>query len=127
MRSLGLMKSSPNFQSKGAAGQVRKEALFLNEASKGEDGRWLGGYIGDDHVPFMSRGVDILHMIAHPFPHVWHTIDDDGEHLDIPTVEDWAKMVTAFAAEWLDLDAFMTAEPSDATDRKNTRSVKDEL
>ena len=32
------------------------------------------GYIGDDHLPFLQRGVSILHLIPEPFPHVWHTI-----------------------------------------------------
>lgn len=32
------------------------------------------GYIGDDHVPFIERGVSVLHLIPEPFPHVWHTL-----------------------------------------------------
>jgi glutaminyl-peptide cyclotransferase len=32
------------------------------------------GYIGDDHLPFLSRGVSILHVISSPFPRVWHTL-----------------------------------------------------
>lgn len=32
------------------------------------------GYIGDDHVPFLQRGVSILHLIPEPFPSVWHTM-----------------------------------------------------
>lgn len=31
-------------------------------------------YMGDDHVPFLKRGVSVLHLIAEPFPHVWHTL-----------------------------------------------------
>jgi glutaminyl-peptide cyclotransferase len=65
-----------------------------------------GGYIGDDHVPFMARGVEVLHIIPSPFPHVWHTIDDDGEHLDLDTTDDWALIVTAFVAEWMDLEGY---------------------
>jgi glutaminyl-peptide cyclotransferase len=30
--------------------------------------------VGDDHVPFLRRGVSVLHLIAEPFPLVWHTI-----------------------------------------------------
>jgi glutaminyl-peptide cyclotransferase len=58
----------------------------------------------DDHLPFLRRGVEVLHIIPSPFPDVWHKIQDDAEHLDMPTVEDWAQMVTAFAGEWLDLE-----------------------
>jgi len=32
------------------------------------------GYMGDDHVPFLQKGVSVLHLIADPFPIVWHTI-----------------------------------------------------
>lgn len=34
--------------------------------------RNIGG-IGDDHVPFLAKGVDVLHLIATPFPSVWHS------------------------------------------------------
>ena len=33
-------------------------------------------------------------------------MDDDGEHLDLPTVRDWARLVAAFAGEWMDLDGY---------------------
>jgi hypothetical protein len=32
------------------------------------------GYMGDDHIPFLHRGVSILHVITEPFPRVWHTL-----------------------------------------------------
>jgi Peptidase family M28 len=32
------------------------------------------GYMGDDHIPFMHRGVSVLHVITEPFPSVWHTL-----------------------------------------------------
>ena len=63
----------------------------------------------DDHIPFMARGVQVLHLIPARFPNVWHTIDDDGEHLDMPTVEDWAVLTAAFAAEWMELEGYMDA------------------
>jgi glutaminyl-peptide cyclotransferase len=30
--------------------------------------------MGDDHLPFLHRGVSVLHVIAEPFPRVWHTL-----------------------------------------------------
>ena len=30
--------------------------------------------VGDDHIPFLRRGVSVLHLIPEPFPPVWHTI-----------------------------------------------------
>ena len=32
------------------------------------------GGIGDDHVPFLARGISVLHMIPVPFPMVWHRL-----------------------------------------------------
>ena len=109
-----LFASSPNHPSRrtssqGASGRdwsKRSEPKWLYDLDKSND-RWNGGMIGDDHVPFMARGVDVLHIIPSPFPTVWHKPTDDAEHLDIETSEDWAVLVTAFAAEWMDLSGHM--------------------
>ncbi|KAI9834611.1 MAG: hypothetical protein M1826_000013 [Phylliscum demangeonii] len=61
----------------------------------------------DDHLPFMQRGVDILHLIPTPFPDVWHTPLDDGAHLDLDTVCDWARLLAAFVAEWFELEPWV--------------------
>jgi hypothetical protein len=90
LRQAGLLESKPG------------PKPFLPESGKMATmfGR---GYIGDDHVPFMHRGAPVLHLIPSPFPKVWHTMEDDGAHLDIPTVKDWARIVTAFTLEWMDV------------------------
>jgi hypothetical protein len=109
LRKLGLMKSSPNHASKVAKRENKKpraEPTFLPEGNK-NDNAFMGGFVQDDHVPFMARGVEILHMIPSPFPRVWHEITDDGEHLDTDTVEDWAKLVMAFTAEWMELEGYL--------------------
>jgi len=69
-------------------------------------------------------------MIPIPFPRVWHTSDDDGEHLDIDTVEDWAKLVTAFTAEWMDLEGhfdILPMEERDGMERRREVISKTEL
>ncbi|KAK0722476.1 kinase-like domain-containing protein [Lasiosphaeria miniovina] len=95
MRGLGLLESKPR-------------APFLPDGGKLATQFQGGSMIGDDHVPFMYRGAPILHVIPSPFPDVWHTINDDGPHLDMPSVMDWSKIVTAFTLEWLDM---MEVEP----------------
>lgn len=97
MRKMGLLESSP-------------ASPFLPEGERSGP-NMLGGLVSDDHLPFMARGVPVLHMIPSPFPAVWHTMSDDGAHLDLPTVRDWARIVTAFAFEWLDM---MEVWPEDA-------------
>jgi len=91
LRSLGQLQSKPDHP---FLPETNKESNMFNDA-------WG---VQDDHIPFMARGVEILHIIPTPFPTVWHTSQDDGEHLDLPTVEDWAKIVTAFVGEWMDLE-----------------------
>jgi glutaminyl-peptide cyclotransferase len=56
-----------------------------------------------DFSPFMERGIPFLQLLPSPLPPIAHTIEDDGVHLDLPTVRDWAKVVTGFALEWLDM------------------------
>lgn len=91
LRQMGLLESKPS------GGQ------FLHESGKMSTQFSGGGFVGDDHVPFMMRGAPVLHLIPSPFPHVWHTMDDDGAHLDVPTIKDWARIVTAFTLEWMDV------------------------
>ncbi|KAF2140940.1 uncharacterized protein K452DRAFT_229201 [Aplosporella prunicola CBS 121167] len=108
LRTLGQFKSSPNHHSKRGEGvKPRAEPPFLIDANKQDDN--FRSMIEDDHIPFMKRGVEILHMIPSPFPRVWHQIDDDGQNLDLNTVEDWAMLVTAFASEWMELEGFFDA------------------
>jgi len=103
MRRLGLLESA-----EGAhpflPDSARTVAQFGAQRSTG---------IGDDHVPFLARGAPVLHVIDAPFPAVWHTLQDDGDHLDLPTVRDWARIMAAFALEWLDM---MEVEPPQAKD-----------
>lgn len=110
LRSLGLLHSKPDHP-------------FLPDSGKTTFNSAYG--VQDDHIPFMARGVDILHIIPSPFPSVWHKMIDDGEHLDGATVEDWAKIVTGFVGEWMDLEGHFP----DIIPTKDTkeRVVRDEL
>ncbi|KAI0882191.1 glutaminyl-peptide cyclotransferase [Annulohypoxylon maeteangense] len=85
----------------------KSKKTFLPDSEK-HVSQFSQAYVLDDHVPFLIRGVNVLHVIPSPFPDTWHTMEDDGDHLDIPTLGDWAKIVTAFAAEWMELDEFMS-------------------
>ncbi|KAL4885572.1 hypothetical protein BJY04DRAFT_136060 [Aspergillus karnatakaensis] len=84
---------------------------WFPDASKSEHELPSQSHVGDDHVPFLRRGVEVLHVIdlspLTGFPAVWHKEKDDGEHLDMNTVEDWSLLITGFAAEWMELDKFM--------------------
>ncbi|KAJ9406723.1 hypothetical protein DTO045G8_5389 [Paecilomyces variotii] len=101
---------------------------WFTDASKSENEIMSWSGIQDDHIPFQARGVEILHVIdtGHPtgFPSVWHTLDDDGEHLDIPTVEDWSLLVTAFAAEWMELEGYMGDTPEPVSKNKDSNSKR---
>jgi hypothetical protein len=52
--------------------------------------------IEDDHIPFLKRGIPILHLIPSPFPRVWHKAEDDEKHLDMITIMNLNKVFRAF-------------------------------
>ena len=108
LRQLGLFKSG-------------KDTTWFPDREKSSEAavQFPSHVMQDDHIPFMARGVEVLHLIPLPYPAVWHRIQDDAEHLDIPTVEDWATLTTAFAAEWLELDGFF-----DQAEKEKVRSRK---
>lgn len=102
MRGLGLLQSKPR-------------APFLPEMGKLASHFPPGpSFVSDDHVPFMQRGVEILHVIPTPFPWFWHEMEDDAEHLDDPSMQDWSKLITAFVAEWMDIGKHMPALEKEA-------------
>jgi glutaminyl-peptide cyclotransferase len=97
---------------------------FLPEAFKDPHNFHAAWGVQDDHLPFMARGVEVLHLIPSPFPRVWHKIEDDGEHLDSGTVEDWAKMVTAFIGEWMELEGYFPSQPLAKNKRESTSKTE---
>ena len=61
-----------------------------------------GFMIQDDHIPFYNLGVrKILHMIANPFPSVWHTLADNKDALNMNTIEMVNKFVRVFVYSYL--------------------------
>ncbi|XP_076991194.1 glutaminyl-peptide cyclotransferase isoform X2 [Tamandua tetradactyla] len=61
------------------------------------------GMVQDDHIPFLRRGVPVLHLIPSPFPEVWHTMEDSEENLDEPTIDNLNKIIQVFVLEYLHL------------------------
>lgn len=57
--------------------QARRDAAFRSRTLSLD-------FVEDDHVPFKQRGVPILSLLAHPFPRVWHTVDDNYSAIDFP-------------------------------------------
>lgn len=45
--------------------------------------------------------VPIVHLIANPFPPQWHTLDDDLDHLDAGTMDNFNKILRCFVYEYL--------------------------
>ncbi|XP_034431824.1 glutaminyl-peptide cyclotransferase [Hippoglossus hippoglossus] len=60
------------------------------------------GHIQDDHIPFLNRGVRVLHLIPSPFPSVWHTFDDNEQNLDRSAIQNLNKIMQVFVLEYLD-------------------------
>uniref|UniRef100_A0A672ISB8 Glutaminyl-peptide cyclotransferase n=1 Tax=Salarias fasciatus TaxID=181472 RepID=A0A672ISB8_SALFA len=60
-------------------------------------------HVLDDHIPFLNRGVRILHLIPYPFPSVWHSFNDDEENLDRATIQNLNKILQVFVLEYLNV------------------------
>ncbi|XP_043206018.1 glutaminyl-peptide cyclotransferase-like protein isoform X1 [Amphibalanus amphitrite] len=63
--------------------------------------------IEDDHLPFMHRGVKILHVIPVPFPAVWHEDSDDASVIHRPSVTSLGRSLRVWVAEYLQLAALL--------------------
>ena len=55
--------------------------------------------IEDDHIPFLKKGVPVMHAISWPFPSVWHTLKDDSSALDRTTVKHLQKLFQVFVCK----------------------------
>ncbi|XP_076361727.1 glutaminyl-peptide cyclotransferase-like isoform X2 [Tachypleus tridentatus] len=64
----------------------------------------LFSFVQDDHIPFLERGVSVVHLIPSPFPYIWHRDIDDREHLHHPTINNLNKIFRVFVAQYLHLD-----------------------
>uniref|UniRef100_A0A7E4V6Q7 Glutaminyl-peptide cyclotransferase n=1 Tax=Panagrellus redivivus TaxID=6233 RepID=A0A7E4V6Q7_PANRE len=62
--------------------------------------------IEDDHIPFLKRGVPIMHVIAAPFPRVWHKPSDNEANLDFQSIYNINAVVRVFVARYLGLTNF---------------------
>ncbi|XP_068577828.1 glutaminyl-peptide cyclotransferase [Cebidichthys violaceus] len=74
----------------------------------------LVGHIQDDHIPFLNRGVPILHLIPSPFPSVWHTFDDNEQNLDRSTIQNLNKIMQVFVLEYLNARPVIPSNPQNA-------------
>ncbi|XP_041667849.1 glutaminyl-peptide cyclotransferase [Cheilinus undulatus] len=72
------------------------------------------GPIQDDHLPFLRRGVNILHLIPYPFPSVWHTFDDNEQNLDRSTIQNLNKILQVFVLEYLNVRPTVPTNPQNA-------------
>lgn len=64
---------------------------------------WFGA-IEDDHIPFVDRGVPVLHVIPTPFPPVWHKDSDNRANIDFATVFNLFNIFKVFVAQYLHFD-----------------------
>ena len=81
------------------SGNHRGRTFFRSEPS-------YGG-VEDDHVPFLQRSVDVVHIISAPFPSVWHKPEDNKSALDFPTIDNLNRILRVFVARYLHLPGLM--------------------
>jgi len=67
------------------------------------DRKWYNAGLQDDHIPFLKKGVPVLHLIPVPFPSVWHTDQDIVANVHKPSVSALASVIRVFTAQILHL------------------------
>ncbi|KAG7226254.1 hypothetical protein INR49_003004 [Caranx melampygus] len=77
------------------------------------------GHIQDDHIPFLNRGVRILHLIPSPFPSVWHTFDDNEQNLDRSSIQNLNKILQIFVLEYLSARPVVPPVPPNPSNPQN--------
>ena len=58
--------------------------------------------VEDDHVPFLQRGVGVVHLIALPFPSTWHTPKDNRKNLDKETINNLLLIFKMYTLEYFE-------------------------
>ncbi|KAL4905330.1 hypothetical protein BDW74DRAFT_167627 [Aspergillus multicolor] len=111
LRELDLLNSDPDSDSASEADREEVQYPWFIDAdlTAMDISRPI---VQDDQVPFAALGVPVLHVIdvdpgTGAFPAVWHTMNDDGAHLDMSTVGDWGVLVTAFVGGCLGLEGYL--------------------
>ncbi|RKP06519.1 hypothetical protein THASP1DRAFT_15183 [Thamnocephalis sphaerospora] len=99
LSALGLLGTVGQVVSGTAKNDGAREPIFRPLGAS--DFRYGG--IEDDHLPFAERGVDIVHLIATPFPRVWHTFSDNADALDEKTIRHLALVMRAFVVDYFGL------------------------
>jgi glutaminyl-peptide cyclotransferase len=82
---------------------LRGNRLLTGRSNPYFQSRGTFGGVEDDHIPFLNRGVDILHVITTPFPSVWHKDGDDKSALDFPTIENLNRIFRVYVTSYLHL------------------------
>lgn len=68
-----MASAEQRLSSSGAFAYEGDNNLYTFFAQRTGKELWYG-HVEDDHIPFLKKGVDVLHVIANPFPRVWHTL-----------------------------------------------------
>ena len=59
------------------------------------------GYtVSDDHVPFLRKGVPVVHFIPFGFPKVWHKETDNLSAIDWGQIHNWSILLRCWVAEY---------------------------
>ncbi|CAG8706923.1 6386_t:CDS:2 [Funneliformis mosseae] len=68
-------------------------------------------HIEDDYIPFLQRGVPVLHVIPWPFPECWHKPSDNATAVDEAAFFNLNTIFRIFTAEYLNIDPNLPTIP----------------
>lgn len=92
-----LVKTEKHLRSNFLLSGKHSETIFADTKPFGPGG------VEDDHIPFLRRGVEVLHLISTPFPAVWHKESDNASALDYNLIDDFSRIFRVFVSNLLHL------------------------
>lgn len=57
---------------------------------------FMVSFVRDDHLPFIIRNVPVLHLIPHPFPRTWHSMDDNIDNINFNSIGRFVIIIQLF-------------------------------
>lgn len=55
-----------------------------------------GGFIKDDHLPFLQKGIPVVNLIHYPFPIYWHTTSDTFDKCSSSSLQQVGNVIVEF-------------------------------
>nr|XP_027204843.1 glutaminyl-peptide cyclotransferase-like [Dermatophagoides pteronyssinus] len=83
--------------------ETKKTSKSMNKNLFQQNPAFMVSFVRDDHLPFIIRNVPVLHLIPHPFPRIWHSMDDNLDNLNFNSISRFVTIMQIFLLNYFGL------------------------